>query len=192
MAVKKSLRFQVLRRDNHACRYCGQTAPDVKLHVDHVVPAALGGSDDPENLVTACSDCNSGKAATPPDAETVGDISQENLRWEAAMKRAASIIRDRDAAEQKRQDDILDQFKGYWNEFRTRDGERVPLPAGWKQAVIRFADSGVLLGPCVDITMAASEKVSIDDRFKYMCGVARNKVKEIEKIAREILEEGAA
>ena len=31
MAVSKRLRFEILRRDNHACRYCGQMAPDVKL-----------------------------------------------------------------------------------------------------------------------------------------------------------------
>lgn len=57
MAVSKRTRFEVLRRDNHTCRYCGQAAPDVKLTVDHVTPVALGGTDDPANLVTACAEC---------------------------------------------------------------------------------------------------------------------------------------
>ena len=56
MAVSKRTRFEVLRRDNHTCRYCGQSAPDVKLTVDHVLPVALGGHDDPTNLVAACKD----------------------------------------------------------------------------------------------------------------------------------------
>lgn len=56
MAISKRLRFEVLRRDNHMCRYCGRGAPDVALTVDHVVPVALGGHSDPTNLVTACVD----------------------------------------------------------------------------------------------------------------------------------------
>lgn len=58
MTVSKRIRFEVLRRDNYTCRYCGGSAPDVKLTVDHVMPVALG---DPTNLVTACKDCNAGK-----------------------------------------------------------------------------------------------------------------------------------
>lgn len=81
MAVSKRLRYEVLRRDNHACRYCGRSAPDVALTVDHVVPVALGGSDDPGNLVTACRDCNSGKSASSPDAPIVANVADDALRW---------------------------------------------------------------------------------------------------------------
>ena len=56
------LRFLVLERDGFACHYCGRKAPDVELHVDHVVSIARGGTNDPDNLVTACRDCNLGKA----------------------------------------------------------------------------------------------------------------------------------
>lgn len=86
MAVSKRLRYEVLRRDNHTCRYCGATAPDVPLRVDHVTPVALGGTDTPDNLVTACEPCNSGKSSTiegfvaavsaravPPSPEGVAD-----------------------------------------------------------------------------------------------------------------------
>ncbi len=66
MAVSKRLRYEILRRDNHTCRYCGAAAPDVPLRVDHVTPVALGGSDKPENLVTSCEPCNSGKSSTIP------------------------------------------------------------------------------------------------------------------------------
>ena len=41
MAVSKRLRYEILRRDNHTCRYCGESAPDVKLTIDHVVPVSL-------------------------------------------------------------------------------------------------------------------------------------------------------
>ena len=63
MSVSRSLRFHILERDNHTCHYCGRRPPEVVLQVDHVVSIALGGSDTPDNLITACRDCNTGKGA---------------------------------------------------------------------------------------------------------------------------------
>lgn len=63
MSLTPRLRFAVLQRDGFRCRYCGHHPPDVQLQVDHIVPRSRGGSDDPENLPTACSDCNQGKSA---------------------------------------------------------------------------------------------------------------------------------
>jgi 5-methylcytosine-specific restriction endonuclease McrA len=67
MAVSKRLRYEILRRDNHTCKYCGATAPTVPLRVDHVTPVALGGTDTPDNLVTSCEPCNSGKSSSTVD-----------------------------------------------------------------------------------------------------------------------------
>lgn len=56
-------RFEVLKRDNFSCHYCGRTTADgIKLHVDHVIPVAKGGTNDLENLVAACDECNLGKS----------------------------------------------------------------------------------------------------------------------------------
>lgn len=60
--LRASVRFEVLRRDGFTCRYCGRKAPLVRLQIDHVTPWSLGGSDEPSNLVTACSECNAGKS----------------------------------------------------------------------------------------------------------------------------------
>jgi hypothetical protein len=57
------LRFAILARDQFTCRYCGRKAPDVELHVDHITPLSRGGSDEPDNLGAACSECNAGKAS---------------------------------------------------------------------------------------------------------------------------------
>jgi 5-methylcytosine-specific restriction endonuclease McrA len=88
MPVSKRLRFEILRRDNNTCRYCGRSAPDVVLTVDHVVPTVLGGRDEPSNLVTACMDCNAGKTSSAPDQQTIDSVSDDALRWAAAMRRA--------------------------------------------------------------------------------------------------------
>lgn len=61
-ALSKKLRFQILERDNFACRYCGRGAPEYRLEIDHVTPVACGGSDHPDNLIAACCDCNAGKS----------------------------------------------------------------------------------------------------------------------------------
>lgn len=86
LSAKK--RFEVFKRDNFTCRYCGRGVSsedlpvlkksddpaldelmvqmklakyEVTLEVDHVIPRSRGGGDDMGNLVTACRDCNRGK-----------------------------------------------------------------------------------------------------------------------------------
>jgi hypothetical protein len=70
--LSKKLRFEVFKRDSFKCVYCGRSAPDVVLHVDHIVPASKGGTNEITNLVTACADCNLGKSdRTLDDQSTV-------------------------------------------------------------------------------------------------------------------------
>src|SRR5699024_9682265 len=88
MAISKRMRFEIFRRDNHTCRYCGDKAPDIKLTVDHVLPEALGGNDEPTNLVAACQDCNNGKTSIAPDSPLVDDIDQAAAVWNAALAKA--------------------------------------------------------------------------------------------------------
>ena len=59
--LSKSVRFEVFKRDSFNCQYCGKSAPDVVLEVDHIIPVAKGGDNDLSNLITACFDCNRGK-----------------------------------------------------------------------------------------------------------------------------------
>ena len=56
-----ALRFTILERDQFTCQYCGQSAPDVRLEVDHIIPVTKGGTDEIENLKTSCYACNMGK-----------------------------------------------------------------------------------------------------------------------------------
>lgn len=81
MTVSKKLRFEIFRRDNFACRYCGLAAADgAVLEPDHVVPRARGGKDVATNLVTACDGCNSGKSDTPLSAPPIEDVLQDAFR----------------------------------------------------------------------------------------------------------------
>jgi 5-methylcytosine-specific restriction endonuclease McrA len=57
----KPSRAMIYKRDNNTCQYCGATT---RLTVDHVIPRCRGGQDTWENLVVACSTCNTKKGNT--------------------------------------------------------------------------------------------------------------------------------
>ncbi|KAF4368573.1 hypothetical protein F8388_018697 [Cannabis sativa] len=57
--IKSNLsRKNILYRDNYTCQYCYSQE---NLTIDHVLPISRGGEWEWENLVTACSKCNSKK-----------------------------------------------------------------------------------------------------------------------------------
>lgn len=78
-AIGARLRYDVLRRCNFACYYCGvPAAMGIKqLHIDHVIPVDLGGTNDPWNLVAACWDCNAGKTNGAPTEELVRQVRED-------------------------------------------------------------------------------------------------------------------
>ncbi len=61
VSISTRTRFEVFKRDDFTCRYCGKKSPQVILEVDHIIPICDGGTDDRINLTTACWDCNRGK-----------------------------------------------------------------------------------------------------------------------------------
>lgn len=169
MPVSKRTRFEVLRRDNHACRYCGQTAPEVKITIDHVVPLALGGTDEPSNLVAACWDCNIGKASTKPDETVVTEVSEAALRY----ARLAKSAWDMRLAQIGQEADYVDQVAAAID---------FGVPENWRSSLGRFYGMGIPLEVVLDAARIASEKYDPygnADRFKYMCGIVWNQAREI-------------
>lgn len=61
--VTPKIRFEVLKRDNFTCQYCGAHGEGVVLEVDHIIPISKGGTSDMGNLITTCFDCNRGKSS---------------------------------------------------------------------------------------------------------------------------------
>ena len=187
MAVSKRLRYEVLRRDNHACRYCGGTAPDVVLTVDHVVPTALGGSDEPGNLVAACRDCNSGKSATPPGAALVADVAADALRWSVALRVAATALE----AEGARRQSDRDAFDAAWTGWKYGgdwDPKELPRPTDWAASVDRWLDGGLtlpLLTECIRIAMQGPARP--DDTWRYFCGVTYRRLAQLQDATRQVL-----
>ncbi len=59
-------RFNIYCRDRWCCQYCAEEFSSSELTFDHVVPRSRGGRTTWENVVTACSRCNLGKANRTP------------------------------------------------------------------------------------------------------------------------------
>lgn len=75
----KKIRFEVFKRDSFTCQYCGQSAPQVILEVDHIIPVSKGGDNDLTNLITSCRDCNRGKSNIELSDDTVVVKQQKEL-----------------------------------------------------------------------------------------------------------------
>ena len=57
-----------MKRDALECCYCGALFSEtLKKTIDHVIPLSKGGSNNKENLIICCGDCNSQKHAKPVD-----------------------------------------------------------------------------------------------------------------------------
>jgi hypothetical protein len=186
MAVSKRTRYEVLRRDNHTCRYCGGQAPDVVLTVDHVTPVALGGSDHPGNLVAACRDCNAGKAASAPDAAVVSQVSDDAIRWAAAMKEAMQL----ELAALGARQEYRENFRQAWSRW---DDRLVLADPRWVVSVGRWHELGVpieILIEAIDIAMS-NTTVKPQAVFRYMAGVVWTYVRKAQdRVAVQLAEPG--
>ncbi|MGW3298436.1 HNH endonuclease [Streptomyces rubiginosohelvolus] len=187
MAVSKRLRYEILRRDNHTCRYCGATAPNAPLRVDHVTPVALGGTDTPGNLVTSCEPCNSGKSSATVDSAVVDGVSDDAIRWAEAMKKAAAELSEQNQPKL----DYRNAFESEWNSWTYPSaGKRLnhELPADWKTSLDRFRQAGLPVEVWPDIIERAmvNKTVKADNLFRYCCGIAWRMVNELQDRARSI------
>lgn len=89
-------------RDAYTCQYCARAQYELRLREcltrDHVIPQSRGGSNEWENVVTACSSCNTKKGSHLPE-----EIGMHPLRapMEPHFVHLAWAIRRLSAAQQK-------------------------------------------------------------------------------------------
>lgn len=164
MAVSKRTRYEVLRRDNHTCRYCHAT--DAPLTVDHVTPVALGGTDAPDNLVAACRDCNAGKSSSNPDATLVADVSAEALRHAELTKAAYAVIVNNISERHDYVEEVLEEYDD-------------ALPPDAEDSIGRWFKMGVPVELVQDAARTACRKTKPftgTRRFTYFCGIVWNQI----------------
>lgn len=62
--IPAGIRQAVIDRDGRTCGICsGRVSEDEQIHIDHVFPWSLGGSDELDNLQVSHADCNMRKGA---------------------------------------------------------------------------------------------------------------------------------
>jgi hypothetical protein len=189
MTVTKRLRYEVLRRDGHRCVYCGATAKDAKLTIDHVIAVALGGTDDVGNLVTACSDCNGGKSSVTADEAFVAKVDEDTTRWQRAIAAAVRLRRDASTA---RSADLtkLEVEWGVWT--YKRNEQPVPKPQDWRTTAEGFLVAGLPIEEMtrlVPVAMEARTRTELEySEWRYFIGCCKRVLAEIEKTARELLD----
>lgn len=186
MAVSKRTRYEVLKRDNFTCRYC--RSAENAMTVDHVTPVALGGTDDPGNLVAACKDCNAGKSSSSPSDGMVADVSQRAVEWAAGI----AAFNQAQMRDRKKRNAYVRRFRKAWDRWGYGQGEKrkpLPMPADWEPTVWRFYGLGLPIEELEDaVTISASnDYVGVDKTFKYMCGVLWNKVNRMQEGAKDAL-----
>lgn len=169
--LSKRIRFEVFKRDEFTCRYCGRKPPEVILNVDHIVPVVHGGGDEVSNLATSCFDCNSGKSGVPLNQlpQPVADMRALMVEREEQERAYIDFVR----ARRLRQDELIDEIgailfgEGYT--FRPAGAsscrrflERLPY-----DQVMYAAELGASRGP--------------RSPLKYFCAVCWNMIREREQ-----------
>jgi hypothetical protein len=168
-SLSKTLRFEVFKRDGFTCQYCGATPPAVVLEVDHIEAVAAGGSDDQDNLITACFDCNRGKGARDLRVapETLAEKAERIAEAEAQLAAFREVM---EALEARKEADVWIVVDALFGETETTHA--------------RFNSIKMFLDrlPVWEVKEAAqiargAKPWSEAQRFKYFCGVCWNKIK---------------
>jgi hypothetical protein len=79
-AISTKTRFEIFNRDDFTCQYCGAKAPQVTLHVDHIIPVVEGGCNDDTNLITSCQSCNTGKGKRHLTAKALAKVTDNKVK----------------------------------------------------------------------------------------------------------------
>lgn len=175
----KRLRFEILKRDGFRCQYCGAEPGETKLHVDHIVPKAKGGSDDPVNLITACADCNLGKAARQlheTSAKVAAPLETAIARVEAARRFA-----EEQAAAQRANTALAEELSILWKE-RVNSYLPAQVSGAFPRLVseLPFEELEIAINATADAA-ARKRHMSAEHRSRYFFAVIRNRREEMRR-----------
>jgi len=125
MAISVRSRFEVFKRDQFTCQYCGKRSPEVVLEVDHIVPVSEGGGDTVVNLLTSCWACNSGKSNIPLGTILTGedphDKSVEILERERQLREYNNVLADERTRREADAWDLVVYWKQETGTYRAKE-----------------------------------------------------------------------
>lgn len=172
VAISKSVRFNIFKRDGFKCMYCGNHPPAVLLHVDHIKPVAEGGGNEDSNLVTSCQPCNLGKGARLLSDIPLG-LAEKAL---AVAEREAQIKGYQKIMQAKR----LRLDKEAWAVMHILTDEDT-APRDWMNSLRMFIDKIGFDEVCEAMEIATAKGFYSDKKtWVYFCGICWNKVRKAE------------
>lgn len=113
-AISKKLRFEVFKRDKFKCQYCGSSAPEVLLQIDHIQPVSKGGKNDILNLITACFECNNGKRDNLLSDQSIITKKKEQLDQLQERREQLEMMMEWHQGLKDLDQDTLNKLKDYW------------------------------------------------------------------------------
>lgn len=172
VGLSKKTRFDVFKRDKFQCAYCGaHPSETVLLEVDHIHPVAEGGTNETDNLVTACWDCNRGKGAIPLSSipQSLEDKAAMVAEREAQIRAYYEIL----ALQKERKDEemwsVAEIFMDRFHEDSIHK-DRLTSIRMFLERLNVFAVREAM-------EIACARKYSRAPAFSYFCGICWNKIK---------------
>lgn len=144
--------------------------------MDHIHPVSKGGSNDSDNLITACASCNLGKSdnllsAIPLSLEEKAAMVAEREDQIAGYE---EVIRGK----RERLDEQMWECAELWMVHFRRDSIKKDYLASVRSFVDRLGCSTVM--ECIDLA-ARRKPYSETVAFKYFCGICWNKIRDGER-----------
>lgn len=173
VGLSKRVRFDVFKRDRFECQYCGAHPPGAVLHVDHIRPVADGGTNDIDNLVTACQPCNQGKAARLLSSipMSLSARAVEVKEREQQIRGYQAVIEGKALRINKEVDRVIDVFESFKEGYTLNDYAR--------PSIRRFIEAIGVHEVMDSMEIACTTRgVNQGNTFKYFCGVCWRKIKD--------------
>lgn len=170
-AISKKLRFDVFKRDGFSCQYCGATPPGVMLHVDHIHPVSLGGTNAIDNLITSCEPCNLGKGAASLTSipESIGHKAEVLAEKMAQVKAFNRLIK----AKEKQAEKVVDEVEAAFREYHPT----YEFSNGYRRSVRNFSEQIPAHMLVQYMHIACCRINSVADATKYFCGICWKQIK---------------
>jgi len=170
--ISKKTRFEVFKRDSFTCQYCSSKPPNVPLEIDHIKPVCKGGTNHIDNLITACFDCNRGKAGNELSVipQTLVDkIEIKKIALQQYREFQKIIVKEKKQIEFDI--NLIDEeYSRHFPEWCLSESAKTSV----KKFIKELGFSEVL----DSMETACSRDLNCNHTIKYFYGICWNKIKE--------------
>lgn len=178
-AISKRVRFEIFKRDAFTCQYCGRKPPEVVLEIDHIDPRCNGGTNEKINLVSACFDCNRGKAGkTLMDFPARPDADLEYLKSQQEIGEAKRFLCAKKELDELREELVV-VIQDHWH--RTlQTGTSVPADKVIVEWLLRYNPDEIIYAidnmlPRMRHQYWRFNEQNFTNCIRYISGILRNR-----------------